>query len=166
MPYSENACYLLPVAAKSVTGRSNPCMLLATPDAIYNRVFFCVDASAHPFTAALIRTVSMVALVGQPSGWPVSSNAGIATPASVTAPYERSNSGGDSFRLLLEFIAMMTIPVQNHPNFRFRFLALCATGSAIIHIVAPSERAAREMSPAGFVIVFAGRLPVQEVRHA
>ncbi len=67
----------------------------------------------------MIRTVSMVALVGQPSGWPVSNNAGILTPASVTAPYERENSGGDSFRLLLEFIAMMTIPVQNHPNFRF-----------------------------------------------
>ncbi len=61
---------------------------------------------------------------------------------------------------------MMTIPVQNHPNFRFRFLALCATGSAIVHIVAPSERAAREMSPAGFVDGLAGRLPVQEVRHA
>ncbi len=73
----------------------------------------------------------MVALVGQPSGWPVSSNAGILTPASVTAPYERENSGGDSFRLLLEFIAMMTIPVQNHPNFRFRFLALCATGAPL-----------------------------------
>lgn len=143
LPYSENACYLLSVAAKSVTGRRNPCMLLATPDALINRVFFCVDATAHPFTTALIRTVSMVALVGQLSGWPVSSNAGIPTPASVTAPIERRNSGGDSFKLLLEFIAMMTIPTQNHPKFRFRFLALCATESAIIHITATHERKAK-----------------------
>ncbi|WP_244370832.1 host cell division inhibitor Icd-like protein [Rahnella sp. ChDrAdgB13] len=60
---------------------------------------------------------------------------------------------------------MMATPTQNHPKFRFRFLALCATGSAIVHITANSEREARSMSPVGFVMVFSGRLPV-EVRHA
>ncbi|MBC0852587.1 host cell division inhibitor Icd-like protein [Pantoea stewartii] len=163
LPLSENACYLSAVAAKSVTGRRNPCMLLATPDAIIYRVFFCVDATAKPFSAEVNRTESMVALVGQHSCWPVSSNAGIPTPASVTTINERRNSGGDSIKLLLEFIAMMTIPTQNHPKFRFRFLALCATGSAIVYITAPTEREARAMSPAGFVMVFAGRLPVQGV---
>lgn len=163
LPLSENACYLSPVAAKSVTGRENPCMLLATPDAMIYRVFFCVDATVQPFKAVLIRIESMVALAGQLSGWPVSSNAGILTPVSVTTPYERENSGGDSIKLLLEFIAMMTIPTPNHPKFRFRFLALCATGSAIVYITAPTEREARAMSPAGFVMVFAGRLPVQGV---
>ena len=56
---------------------------------------------------------------------------------------------------------------QTPPKFqyRFRFLALCATGSAIIHITAPDEHAAREMSPAGFVMVFAARLPA-EAHHA
>lgn len=51
---------------------------------------------------------------------------------------------------------------QTNPKFqyRFRFLALCATSSAIVHITAPDEHAAREMSPAGFVMVFTARLPV------
>lgn len=51
---------------------------------------------------------------------------------------------------------------QTHPKYqyRFRFLALCATGSAIVHITAPDEHAARKMSPAGFVMVFTARLPV------
>lgn len=56
-----------------------------------------------------------------------------------------------------------TQSTQTHPKYqyRFRFLALCATGSAIIHITAPDEHAARAMSPAGFVMVFAGRVPVR-----
>jgi len=63
--------------------------------------------------------------------------------------------------------AAMQNHTQTHPKFqyRFRFLALCATGSAIIHITAPDEHAAREMSPAGFVMVFAARLPA-EAHHA
>ncbi|HGV0532204.1 ash family protein [Escherichia coli] len=52
-----------------------------------------------PAFSGLWCTVSMVALVGQPKGWPVSLCAGIPTPASVTAPYECRNSGGDSLNL-------------------------------------------------------------------
>lgn len=38
----------------------------------------------------------MVALTGQPQGWPVSFLPGISTPVNVTALFERGNSGGDS----------------------------------------------------------------------
>ncbi|HAK5376270.1 TPA: ash family protein [Salmonella enterica] len=70
---------------------------MATQDA--PSVFFIVVISAYLHSAAYGRTVSMVALVGQPKGWPVSLCAGIPTPASVTAPYECRNSGGDSLNL-------------------------------------------------------------------
>ncbi|WP_240785674.1 host cell division inhibitor Icd-like protein [Rahnella sp. CJA17(1/100)] len=61
----------------------------------------------------------------------------------------------------------MSNNTQNNPKFqyRFRFLALCATGRAIIHITATDEHAAREMSPVGFVMVFAARLPVGANRN-
>lgn len=53
------------------------------------------------------------------------------------------------------------------PNkFTWRFLALGATESTVIHITATAEHEARKQSPAGFVLIFAGRLPAQEVRHA
>ncbi|MGE2469733.1 host cell division inhibitor Icd-like protein [Klebsiella michiganensis] len=55
---------------------------------------------------------------------------------------------------------------QTHPKFTWRFLALSATDRNILHIIATTEREAREQSPVGCVMVFAGRLPVQEVRHA
>lgn len=62
---------------------------------------------------------------------------------------------------------------QAHPEFTedtkfftWRFLALSASGGCIIHITASTERLAREQSPTGCVMVFAGRLPVREVRHA
>ena len=53
------------------------------------------------------------------------------------------------------------------PNkFTWRFLALSASARNVIHITAATEREAREQSPAGCVMVFAGRLPVQGVSHA
>jgi len=53
------------------------------------------------------------------------------------------------------------------PNkFTWCFLALSVTESSIVRITAATEREARDLSPAGFVMVFAGRLPVQEVSHA
>jgi len=54
----------------------------------------------------------------------------------------------------------------NTNTFIWRFLALSSIGCNVIHIIATTEREAREQSPAGCVMVFAGRLPVQEVRHA
>ncbi|MFP2516140.1 host cell division inhibitor Icd-like protein [Buttiauxella agrestis] len=55
---------------------------------------------------------------------------------------------------------------QTHPKFTWRFLALSALGRNVIHITATTESEARELSPAGCVMVFAGRLPVQGVNHA
>ena len=55
---------------------------------------------------------------------------------------------------------------QTHPKFTWRFLALSATDRNILHIIATTEREAREQSPVGCVMVFAGRLPVQEAHHA
>ncbi|WP_224554350.1 host cell division inhibitor Icd-like protein [Pectobacterium versatile] len=54
---------------------------------------------------------------------------------------------------------------QTRPEFQYRFLALGMSSQGIVHIIATTEREAREKSPAGCVMVFAGRLPVQEVRH-
>lgn len=50
---------------------------------------------------------------------------------------------------------------QGRNNYTWRFLALSAIGRNVIHITATTEREAREQSPAGCVMVFAGRLPVQ-----
>lgn len=55
---------------------------------------------------------------------------------------------------------------QGRKSYIWRFLALSAIGRNVIHITATTEREAREQSPAGCVMVFAGRLPVQEVRYA
>ena len=53
------------------------------------------------------------------------------------------------------------------PNkFTWRFLALDARTCSVIHIDATTEREARDQSPAGCVMVFAGRLPVQGGQHA
>ncbi|WP_235207282.1 host cell division inhibitor Icd-like protein [Pectobacterium brasiliense] len=53
------------------------------------------------------------------------------------------------------------------PNFSIAFLLWAHRPSSqrVVHIIATTERQAREHSPDGHVIVFAGRLPVQEVRH-
>jgi len=49
---------------------------------------------------------------------------------------------------------------QTHPKFTWRFLALSASARNVIHITATTEREARDQSPVGCVMVFAGRLPV------
>jgi hypothetical protein len=54
---------------------------------------------------------------------------------------------------------------QTRPEFQYRFLALGTSSQRIVNIIAATERQAREHSPDGYVMVFAGRIPVQEVRH-
>lgn len=54
---------------------------------------------------------------------------------------------------------------QTRQKYQYRFLALSATERHVIHITATTEREARDQSPQGCVMVFAGRLPA-EVRHA
>lgn len=51
---------------------------------------------------------------------------------------------------------------QGRKSYIWRFLALSAIGRNVIHITATTEREAREQSPAGCVMVFAGRLPVED----
>lgn len=68
---------------------------------------------------------------------------------------------------LIEVTVMADIQsTQTHPKFTWRFLALSVTESSIVRITAATEREARDQSPAGCVMVFAGRLPLQGVRHA
>ena len=55
---------------------------------------------------------------------------------------------------------------QGRKSYTWRFLALSAIGRNVIHITATTEREAREQSPAGCVMVVAGRLPVREVHRA
>ncbi len=106
LPVSLNRIYSIPVVAKSTTGRENPfyCMATQTPKAS-----FFVSCQRIPAK----QTVSMVALVGQPSGWPESIQSGFLTPASVTAPYERENSGGDFMNYCME-AALWLLPSPRH----------------------------------------------------
>ena len=118
------ACYIPFVAAKSATGRGSPNYLQATPDA--ESVFFCVDATAHQFNTAKIRSVSMVALVGRRSRLPVSCKAGISTPANVTAISERGNSGGDSSYLQEAATWLLSPPQNRHSSgLSAQFAAIC-----------------------------------------
>ncbi|MFJ5454474.1 host cell division inhibitor Icd-like protein [Pectobacterium sp. PL64] len=54
---------------------------------------------------------------------------------------------------------------QTRPEFQYRFLALGTSSQRVVHIIAGTECQAREYSPDGHVMLFAGRLPAQEVRH-
>ncbi|HBC7420909.1 TPA: host cell division inhibitor Icd-like protein [Serratia marcescens] len=164
---STKARYSYCAGVNPPAGRGNPCKLSATPDAA--SVFFIVAISAHLHSAAYCRPVSMVALVGQLSGWPVSDNTGISTPASVTATFERGNSGGDSLTLLSEAAAMVATPTPSHPEFTFHFLAVRRSDlSDRPHretITAPDELTARRHLARDFVLLFAGRIPAQGVQH-
>lgn len=64
------------------------------------RLFFVV--SQLPIFSGTDPHKIMVALAGQLSGWPVSDNAGILTPVSVTTNQSVRTPGGDSFKLLSE----------------------------------------------------------------
>ena len=55
---------------------------------------------------------------------------------------------------------------HNLNKYIWRFIALSTAQPRVITIEATSEQEARQQSPAGCVMVFAGRLPVQEVRYA
>ncbi|CDH32518.1 host cell division inhibitor Icd-like protein [Xenorhabdus bovienii] len=131
-------------------------------------VFFCVLASQHlSFKALFAYTYSLVMLAGLPKGRLVSFCASILTPVSVTALSERENSGGDSFIKQKEIATMATIPTQTH--FKFVFLSVKRADETAtpcrIEAIAPDEHCARSVLSRDFVLFFAGRLPVQEVRH-
>ncbi len=111
--------------------------------------FLCVDTLSTPDVVCLCVMTHYIR------------NAKKATPQSAATQLGRLT------KPLSEVTAMAFIKsTQTRPKFQYRFLALSATELNIISIIAATEREAREQSPAGCVMVFAGRLPAQEVHHA
>ena len=163
--------YSFVVAAKSATGRRNPCYLLATQHAPC--VFFYVVAQAHIFLGRCFLhhrfNRIMVARAGQPSGWPVSNKAGIPTPVRA-ATHECRNSGGSSNRYLLEIAVMATPLTSSHPEFVFVFAAIRRADRkpriCMLRTVAGDEHTARRSLVREYVLSLAARLPVAEVCHA
>lgn len=163
--------YSFPAVAKSAAGRRNPCNSQATTDAPC--VFFYVVAQAHPFSGLWCFRIHhgsseiMVVRAGQPSGWPVFCEAGIPTPVRVTT-HERRNSGGGNNRYSQEAALMATILTPSHPQFVFVFAAVRRADRKprifMLRTVAGDERAARRALVRDYVLSFAGRLPVAEVR--
>ncbi len=89
----------------------------------------------------------------------------------VRSPVSAGNTSGPLTKPLSEVTAMADQQLNpsaatNTNTFLWRFLALSSIGCNVVHIPANTEREAREKSPDGCVMVFAGRLPVREVRHA
>lgn len=164
----ERPLYSFRAAAKSVAGRRNPSLILATQHA--PRVFFCVFASVHPFFGqwflSHFAVKIMVARAGQLSGWPVSKVAGIPTPVRATT-HERRNSSGSFLKLTLEIALMATVITATHLEFTFIFAAVRRTDRAarpcMLRFAAKDERTARANFVRDYVLCFAGRVPVQAV---
>ena len=156
----ENQCYSPSVAAKSATGRGNPNTLRATQTP---KASFFVSVHYSHQISGLVRTVSMVALVGLRSRRPVSFVSGISTPANVTAISERGNSGGDSLNTK-EAAIMATTPTQN-PQFIWLIAAvrrdMPTITAKIHHVAAESEREARQTLARDHVCFFAGRIRLE-----
>ncbi|WP_071957261.1 MULTISPECIES: host cell division inhibitor Icd-like protein [Kosakonia] len=160
--------YSFPAVAKSAAGRENPSFFKATPDAPC--VFFCVYASVHLlFTHRFLNRCCicvMVAQAGQPSGWPVPLKAGFSPPSGL--PPERENSGGSDNRYFKEVALMATTLTLSHPQFIFIFAAVRRSVHkprvCMLRTVAADERTARRSLVRDYVLSFAGRLPVAEVR--
>ncbi|MHA9190521.1 host cell division inhibitor Icd-like protein, partial [Klebsiella pneumoniae] len=156
--------------AKSTAGICSPCNSMATPDAPC--VFFYVVAQTHPFFGlwCLHRGFCQIMVVraGQPSGWPVSIEAGTANPVRATT-HEICSSGGGDNRYSMEAAIMATILTPSHPQFVFVFAAVRRADRqpriCMLRAVAGDEHAARLSLVRDYVLSFAGRLPVAEV-HA
>ncbi len=136
---------------------------MATHDA--PSVFFCVNAYAYLRFAVLYRANSMVALAGQPKGWLESIQSSSLNPANVTALLEIETSGGDYIYHCMEIINMMATPTQT--QFKFLFLSVKRSDTTAkpcrIETTAPNEHEARLMLVRDYILLFAGRVPVQEV---
>ncbi|EED1406714.1 host cell division inhibitor Icd-like protein [Escherichia coli] len=156
---SKKAAYTEVIPYKTGIGCRNPFNQYKATQA--RPASFFVSCHRATIPSGKARTVSMVALVGQPKGWPVSLYAGIPTPASVTALYERRNSSGDSLKQYKEAFHMA---VSARPYFVWRFIAVGASDHQIIHVTAWTELEARSRCPSGCVAVFAARIR-QEASH-
>jgi len=108
----------------------------------------------------------MVARAGQPSGWPVSIEAGTANPVRATT-HEICSSGGGVNRYSMEIVLMTMALTAAHPEFTFIFAALRRTDATarlcMLRTVAGDERSARASLTRDYVLSFAGRLPVKAV---
>ena len=163
--------YSFVAVAKSTAGRRNPCYFKATPDAPC--VFFYVVAQAHLifglwwFHTGLYQI--MVVRAGQPSGWPVSIEAGTANPVRATT-HEICSSGGGDNRYSMEVALMATTLTPSHPQFVFVFAAVRRADRkpriCMLRTVAGDELAARRTLVREYVLSLAARLPVVEVSHA
>ncbi|HAO2021381.1 TPA: host cell division inhibitor Icd-like protein [Escherichia coli] len=156
---SKKAAYTEVIPYKTGIGCRNPFNQYKATQA--RPASFFVSCHRATIPSGKARTVSMVALVGQPKGWPVSLYAGIPTPASVTALYERRNSSGDSLKQYKEAFHMA---VSARPYFVWRFIAVGASDHQIIHVTAWTELEACSRCPSGCVAVFAARIR-QEASH-
>ncbi len=160
LPTIANTVYGYSAPAKSGAGRGNPNTLRATQTP--KASFFVSDHYAHQISG-LVRTVSMVALVGLRSRRPVSFVSGISTPANVTAISERGNSGGDSLNTK-EAAIMATTPTQK-PSFIWLIAAvrrdMPTITAKIHHIAAETEQEARRILARDHVCFFAVRIRLE-----
>ena len=147
---SKKAAYTEAIPYKTGIGRRNPFNQYKATQARPASFFVSFHRATIPSGKA--RTVSMVALVGQPKGWPVSLYAGIPTPASVTALYERRNSSGDSLKQYKEAFHMA---VSARPYFVWRFMQCLTDSIAIFTVTAATEREARAQLPHAHLIFVA-----------
>ncbi|ARI06603.1 CI repressor [Klebsiella michiganensis] len=163
--------YSFAAVAKSTAGIGVPNNFKATRHAPC--VFFYVVAQAHPFSGLWCLFVHqgsfliMVVRAGQPSGWPVPLKAGYANPARA-ATSEIGVSGGSFSNYFKEAAVMATILTPSHPQFVFVFAAVRRADRqpriCMLRAVAGDEHAARLSLVRDYVLSFAGRLPVAEVR--
>lgn len=157
LPTIANPVYGYSAPAKSGAGICTPNTLRATQTP--KASFFVSSHYAHQISG-LVRTVSMVALVGLRSRRPVSFVSGSANPANVTANHDICTSGGDSLNTK-EAAIMATTPTQN-PQFIWLIAAVrrdCPTITAKIHhIAAETEQEARRILARDHVCFFAGRI--------
>lgn len=165
--YGYSSC----AVAKSAAGIGVPNNFKATRHAPC--VFFYVVAQAHPYSGLWCLFVHqssiliMVVRAGQPSGWPVPLKAGYANPVRA-ATSEIGVSGGGFLNYFKEAAVMATILTPSHPQFVFVFAAVRRADRqpriCMLRTVAGDEQAARLALVRDYILSFAGRLPVAEVR--
>lgn len=160
------------VAAKSATGRENPCKHPAMIDAPCVFFYVAINATERHIMAWCVHSghsiagheqvahhsaMSMVAQAGQLSGWPVSDSAGILTPVWAIA-IERENSGDSNISYPMEVAIMVTTPISLHPQFIYFFDALrrndMAAGSVRVSVEADTLVEARQKIKRDYVAVF------------
>lgn len=135
------------------------------------RACFYVVAQAHLFFGLWCLHLGscqiMVVRAGQPSGWPVSLKAGTANPVRATT-HEICSSDGGNNRYFKEVALMATTLTPSHPQFVFVFAAVRRADRkpriCMLRTVAGDEHAARRSLVRDYILSFAGRLPVAEVR--